>query len=198
MTDTLTKMHKQTTLVSINLESRKVSPQIIEKCNAEYVRLVKSGDIGKPFNYTENVDVQTASKIIKKTLKKVRSPLDKRVLAALGQVSEIMEKHRIGLLPYLDKDEDYQELSSKLTEQRARVDKKTTRLIAIYLDCSYGLNNLALLYIYMSKIVFKGMKDKPPEFNYSVPSFRKNVDKFMSILLAEIEEEIGKSVSGDD
>ena len=50
----------------------------------------------------------------------------------------------------------------------------------------------------MSKIVFKGMKDKPPEFNYSVPSFRKNVDKFMSILLAEIEEEIGKSVSGDD
>jgi hypothetical protein len=188
-------MHKRCTEISINLENKNVNKEIIEKCNVEYVRLAQSGYIKKPYNYTKSVKSSELDELYSKTLKKMRKHIDTDILEMCGILSEIMEKYKIGLRPYLNKDQTYIALNDQLIEQRSRVNSKVAQLIEIYLNYSYGINNVAMLYAYAQNTILKDVNDKPIALSHPIGTFRNKTDDAMFRLLSQIEDEIIKSVS---
>ena len=135
----LAKANERASIIANKLAERNISYSTMEKCNKTYEQMVKSGMVKKPFSFTDKSDIKTARKIWRKTIPKVGKNI-KLLIDGMNAFAEIMEKERIGLAPSLKNDNEYQQLLSKINEQKAVANSKIATAITIYNNVSYGGN----------------------------------------------------------
>jgi|GEM_PF-4787010 len=193
LTETLANLHRRTTEISKALESRDVKPEVVIRCNKEYEDMLRLGFVKGLVDYSRVRTVQQVDQVVLQVCKKVKNLFDRRLLTHAKELASIMENHRIGLQPYLDKDEEYKKLNADLSVERSRVDKATADLIEKYVGWSYSLNSVVMLYTYMQNAI-KDAPQKPLIMSQPVSSFRKGLDDFMFHLLAGIQESIENTV----
>jgi hypothetical protein len=192
----LSKANQRVVDISNRLSEKNISYSKMEKCNTTYLQMVNSDMIKKPFSYTTTPDIKTARKIWNKTSRKIGKNMTV-LLTGMNAFSEIMERENIGLAPSLKNDDDYQQLLSKISEQKAVANSKIATVITMFTDCSYGMNSTFIFYAYMQKALYK--KDKRtkeliPEYFTPLPTVRRSIDNTLSVLLSNVEDVIEDSL----
>jgi len=193
---TLWALHKKISEISKSLENRDMSEDRIKRCNDDYVERVRSGRISSIFGTTETMEANKWMKYLKNINKKIKHPLDKRFLLVIDTIGDIMDNHKMGISAYLQKKESgYTELKDKTDIQQIKADEQSKKLIKLYLAVSYGGNSIALLFAYCLKLKSLGKEIRQlPGLDRPLPRVREDIDEFMQIFLAHIQDSIEKGV----
>jgi len=193
----LAKANERVSSIAFSIAKKDISFSTMVKCNKEYEQMVQNGMISKPFSVGVKIkDMKTYQKILKKSISRIGKN-KRKLINGMESFSEIMEKNRIGLSPILAKDKDYQNILSKINEEKAVANSKIMTAVDIYLRASYGTNSSFMFYSYIQHALYK--KDKRskeafPELFRPLTTVRQEIDHFMSKLLSDIEDVIEESI----
>lgn len=194
---TLARLNEIVKAKAIALSKKRISYSTLKKCDITYAQMVRDGLIKKPFDYKDIVEIKTARKILKKTIRKVGHNV-KKLIDGMQGLSEVLEKKKLGLYPILEEDKEYHELHSKLVGQKAIANPKVAAAIHIYTDASYSVWSSYMVYAYSQAVITKRMRDSradvPSELSRPLQTIRNEIDNFLDKLLANVEEVIEDSV----
>ena len=194
---TLQDMHKQ--LQGVVVKKAKVSidknilkemkPYLIENLGIEGILL----KVRTPY-----LDKLQTCLIILKIRKKLgmtgrrtieRTLYNKRLIEFLLNLSEEMDKRGIGLSQEQEINAEYEVMSKQLDNLRTKVSStKLDRAITTYLEYSYGINSLALLYLYIDPFNSGAFKLLPTKYRNRVSSvlLRKAFNQRMRYIFNEV------------